>query len=153
MIIVQPLCYMFDTDLALQMNPTSIPLITARKRNLRRGVGPPPVFCLQGDLPPVVLYPVWSASRIRGGGGVCLRGIHGILRDTVNKRVVHILLECTLVHRDVLRCRFLVVGFAAHGRTYLQHASAGPDCDRYDVNTLFFFKVTVETAFSLSTHQ
>ena len=25
--------------------------------------------CLQGDLPPVVLYPVWSASRIPGGGG------------------------------------------------------------------------------------
>ena len=39
-------------------------------------------------------------------GGVCIRGggqtpspkIHGILRDTVNKRVVGILLECFVVH-------------------------------------------------------
>ena len=63
MIIVQPLCYMFDTDLALQMNPTSIPLITARKRNLRRG----------GRAASGFLPPRGSASGGSVSGLVCIQ--------------------------------------------------------------------------------
>ena len=81
--------------------------------------------CIRGGLPPGE-----SASRGLGRSPqVCLRvgvgrapppEIHGILRDTVNKRVVCILLECILVKNYLTAKNDPIVFYTAGGLNLIQ---------------------------------